>query len=100
VEELVRTVQQNPALIRLADRSDNPMKPANRAYSLSIHTGDVFLAGPNAHLAFTLQGTGGTASVTLDAHFVFRMERDARNYVTLYSLDLGELQTITVQSEN
>lgn len=100
VEALVRIVQQNPDLIRMADRSDNPMQPANRAYSLSIHTGDVFLAGTNTCLVFTLGGTNGTASVTLDANFMFRMERNHWNYVTLYSGDLGALQTITVQSEN
>ena len=69
VEDLVRIVQQNLALIRMADRSDNPMKPANCAYGLSVHTGDVLLAGTNVHLAFTLKGTAGTAGVTLDANF-------------------------------
>ena len=65
-----------------------------------MHTGDVLLAGTNAHLAFTLKGTAGTAGVTLDANFAFRMECNDWNYVTLYSSDLGDLQSITIHSEN
>jgi glycerophosphoryl diester phosphodiesterase len=100
VADVLRIVQHNPTLVRMANRDDNPMRPANCAYSLSIHTGDVRMAGTNTRITFTLSGTNGTASFVLDASPVFRMERNDWNYVTLYSSDLGELQAITVQRDN
>jgi hypothetical protein len=100
IEKLAKVVKQNQSVIRMATRDDNPLKPANFAYSLTIHTGDVYLGGTDARLTFTLNGTSGSAKVTVDASVRFRMERNDWNYVTLYSNDLGELQSITVQRDN
>jgi hypothetical protein len=47
-------------LIRLATRQDDPLRPANFAYGLEIHTGDVWMAGTDALVTFTLTGLNGT----------------------------------------
>jgi glycerophosphoryl diester phosphodiesterase len=88
------------SVIRLATRNDNPFKPANLAYGLTIHTGDIFMAGTDANVIFTLAGEAGSASVTVDTSRPGRMERNDWNFVTLQSLNLGALQSITVQRDN
>lgn len=100
VKDLVQLVNQNRSVIRMANRHDNPLRPANCAYSLTIHTGDVRMAGTDANLTFTLHGTNGSASVTVDTRLRFRMERDDWNYVTLQSPDLGDIRSITVQRDD
>lgn len=87
-------------IIRLAKRSDNPFNPPNFAYGLSIHTGDKSGAGTDADVTFTLRGTKGTSSVTVNTGLYDRMERNNWNYVTLQSPDLGTLKSITVQRDN
>ena len=84
----------------MAVRGDNPMRPANAAYGLAIHTGDVGSAGTDANVTFTVTGSRGAASVTVDTSLVGRMERNNRNYVTLQSPDLGTLRSITVQRDD
>lgn len=100
IEDLVNIVNQNHSVIRMANRIDNPLRSSNCAYSLTIHTGDVLLGGTSANITFTLQGTSGSASITLNTSPNFRMERDDWNYVTLQSTDLGNIQSITVQRDN
>jgi hypothetical protein len=89
----------NP-LIRLATRADNPFQPANFNYGLHIHTGDKWMAGTDANVTFTLRGSAGSASKTVNTELIKRMESDDWNWVTIPSDDLGALQSITVQRDN
>ena len=88
------------ALVRLATRADNPFKPANFDYGLSIHTADKYMAGTDANVTFTLTGVLGSASKTVNTDLIKRMESDDWNWVTIPSDDLGALQSITVQRDN
>ncbi len=86
-------------VIRLANRVDNPLRPANFAYSLAVHTADRDGAGTDANVTFIVVGTKGSASKTVDTAFDFRMERNQWNFVTLASQDLGDLLSVTVQQD-
>ncbi|MFO0665475.1 MAG: PLAT/LH2 domain-containing protein [Polyangiaceae bacterium] len=99
----VRSVMAEPEfknVVRLAVRADNPFTPANFAYALTVKTGDVASAGTDANVTFTLKGSLGSASKTVDTKYIKRMERDDTNYVTIQSPDVGTLQSITVQRDN
>lgn len=87
-------------MIRLATRADDPFRPPNFTYGLVIHTTDKWMAGTDANVTFTLTGTGGSASKTVNTQLPYRMESDDWNYVTVPSDDLGPLQSITVQRDN
>ncbi len=89
----------NP-LIRLAARADNPFQPANFGYGLHVHTGDKWMAGTDANVTFTLNGSSGSASKTVNTELIKRMESDDWNWVTIPTDDLGTLQSITVQRDN
>ncbi len=86
--------------IRFADRADNPFQPANFAYGLHVKTGDKWQAGTDANLTFTLHGSTGSCSKTINAKLIKRMESDEWNWVTIPSDDIGVLQSITVQRDN
>jgi glycerophosphoryl diester phosphodiesterase len=88
------------ARCRLARRSDNPFLPANTFYGLTVSTSDLAMAGTDSHVTFTVTGALGTSSTTVDTNFNRRMERGLRNFVTLPSRDLGELQSVTVTRDN
>ena len=88
------------SLIVLANRLDNPFAQPDFAYGLHIHTADKWMAGTDADVTFTLTGTLGNASKTVDTSLVKRMESDDWNWVTIPSSDLGALQTMTVQRDN
>ncbi|MFF1635628.1 PLAT/LH2 domain-containing protein [Leifsonia sp. NPDC058248] len=88
------------SLITLATRTDNPFAQPDFAYGLHIHTADRWMAGTDANVTFTLTGTLGSTSKTVDTSLIRRMERDDWNWVTLPSNDLGTLQTLTVQRDN
>ena len=87
-------------LIRLATRADNPFHPANFGYGLNIHTSDKWMAGTDANVTFTLHGSAGSVSKTVDTDLVKRMESDDWNWVTIPSDDLGVLQSISVQRDD
>ncbi|MEV0680155.1 PLAT/LH2 domain-containing protein [Actinosynnema sp. NPDC050436] len=87
-------------VVRLATRADNLFKQPNAAYGLSIHTADVGDAGTDAHLTFTLTGTNGTRSKTIDSELNGRMEQGDWNHVTIPSPDLGDLLSITVERDD
>lgn len=91
---------QFQTLVRLATRADNPFERPNLAYGLQIHTGDQMDASPATNVTFTLTGTAGSASVTMDTSLPGRMTSGASNYLTLPSGDLGELRSITVQRDS
>lgn len=99
----LQEVVQSPeftAIIRMATRSDDPFTPANYAYGLTIYTGDIFLAGTDESITFTLRGTEGAVSKTIDASLIKRMERGSTNHVAISSVNLGDLESITVQHDN
>lgn len=87
-------------LITLATRADSPFAQPDFAYGLHIHTADHWMAGTDANVTFTLTGTLGSASKTVDTSLIKRMEQDDWNWVTIPSSDLGNLHTITVQRDN
>jgi hypothetical protein len=91
---------QFASLIRLATRADNPFEPTNFGYGLHIKTGDKWMGGTDANLTFTLNGSSGSASKTINAKLIKRMESGDWNWVTIPSDDLGALQSITVQRDN
>jgi glycerophosphoryl diester phosphodiesterase len=94
--------------VRLAGRSENPFRRPDTAYGLEIHTGGELNAGTDANVTFTLTGTLGSSSKTIDASLLGsvlgktpgRMERNAWDFVTLQSLNLGDLESITVQRDD
>jgi PLAT/LH2 domain len=96
----IATENQFNSVIRLATRADNPFRPANFAYGLHIHTADKWMAGTDANVTFTITGSLGSASKTVDTELIKRMETDDWNWVTIESDDLGALQTMTVQRDN
>jgi hypothetical protein len=99
VPALVNAVNRTPYLI-LAKRSDNPLVPHNFGYGLVVITGNVSGAGTDANVTFTLKGTKGYSSITVNTNLRDRMKRNHRNYVTLKSPDLGDLQSITVKRDD
>jgi hypothetical protein len=100
LKSVVTQVPEFQGVIRMATRADNPFNQPNAAYGLYIHTGDKKMAGTDAHLTFTLTGSKGTGSKTIDAERNGRMERNQWNYVTIPSPDLGDLTAITVERSN
>jgi hypothetical protein len=94
-------------LIRLATRQDNPFTPPNAAYALTVHTDSRHNAGTDANVTFTLTGTYGSSSKTVDASLIGSVLGDTPgrlenglDYVTLPSTDLGELKSITVRRDD
>jgi hypothetical protein len=87
-------------LIRYANRMDNPFKPLNNAYCLTIFTADRPMAGTDANITFTLTGTNGFSKITVDTSLRSRMERGHCNFLTLQSPNLGELLSVTVQRDH
>jgi glycerophosphoryl diester phosphodiesterase len=96
----IMSENQIQPLIRLATRNDDPLRPANFAYGLEVHTGDVAMAGTDAIVTFTIKGQSGVSSITVDTKPPYRMERNHWNFVTLQSPDLGVLHSLTVQRDN
>jgi glycerophosphoryl diester phosphodiesterase len=99
----LRAVSAEPefqSTIRRATRADDPFAGPRRAYGLIVHTGDKWMAGTDARVTFILTGAAGSAGVTVDTRRRARMERNAWNYVTLETGDLGPLHAITVQHDN
>lgn len=98
----VRAVMARPEhvdVVRLATRADNPFRPANWTYGLTIKTADVVMGGTDANITFTLTGSLGAVSKTIDATYIKRMERGDTNYLTLQADDLGVLTSLTVSHD-
>lgn len=104
IDDLLVVVGQHPE-IRLATRDDNPFQPANEAYGLEIVTSDVYGAGTDGDLTFTLKGSRGQATITLNTgeihlgYYSGRMEQGNTDYVTIPSADLGQLSSVTIHNE-
>jgi glycerophosphoryl diester phosphodiesterase len=88
------------ALYRRAQRSDNLFLPPSAAYGLTVHTSNVGQAGTDANVTFTVTGTNGSRSTTMDANYNRRLERGLTNFLVLTSPDLGDLLSVTVQRDN
>ena len=50
------------------------------AYRLLVETADKWMAGTDANITFTLTGSLGTASKTVDAKLIKRMEQEESNW--------------------
>lgn len=104
IDDLVVVVRQHPE-VRLAIRDDNPFQPTNEAYGLEIVTSDVYAAGTDSDLTFTLNGSRGQATITVNTgeihmgYYSGRMEQGNTDYVTIPSADLGALSSITIHNE-
>jgi glycerophosphoryl diester phosphodiesterase len=99
LRSITEEAEFNP-FIRLANRVDNPFQLGNFNYGLHIHTGDRWMAGTDANVTFTINGSAGSASKTINTKLVKRMESDDWNWVSIPSDDLGSLQSLTVQRDN
>ena len=89
-------IVQGRSDIRLATRQDNPFQPLNEAYGLKIRTGD---DGTDANITFTLEGSLGSSTITVNTAPVGRMESGDTNFVTIPSRNLGVLKSITVEND-
>lgn len=94
--------------VRVAKRSDNPFARPDTGYAIQVHTGNVHNAGTDANLSFVLTGSLGSATKDLDASLIGsvfgktpgRMERNAWDFVTIRSLNVGELLSIFVRRDD
>jgi hypothetical protein len=104
IDDLLIVVNRHPE-IRLATRDDNPFQPANEAYGLEIVTSDLYTAGSDGELTFTLNGSRGQATITVSTGEInlvnenSRMERGNTDYVTIPSADLGLISSITIHND-
>jgi hypothetical protein len=85
---------------RIATRADNMWAMPNRRYGLRIHTTDEGGAGTDAHVTFTLTGTAGAVSKTVDTKPPYRMESGDWNSVTIETDGIGELQSVAVRRDD
>jgi hypothetical protein len=85
--------------VYLATSADNPFLQGKEAYGLRVSTFDKAGAGTDSLLTFTLTGTCGSASVSLDASYQKRFEAGDVNYVTIPSKNLGHLTSLTLSSD-
>jgi hypothetical protein len=95
-------IQSRSGDVYLATAADDPFNPPNEAYGLRIDTLDEFGAGTDSDLTFILNGCNGSASVTVDASFQAapfwsRFESGDTDHVTIFSKDIGALQSITLK---
>ncbi|GEM_PF-1134952 len=104
IDDLLNVVNQHPE-IRLAIRDDNPFQPANEAYGLEIVTSDLYTAGSDGDLTFTLNGNRGQATITVntgESNLIYensRMERGNTDHVTIPSANLGMISSITIHND-
>jgi hypothetical protein len=97
--------------IRPATRDDNPFAPKLQSYGLEVSTpansgAPIDGNGTDADLTFTLTGCKGSAKMTVNAGFIIpvldssgRMEAGNADHVTIPSMDLGILQSITIDND-
>jgi len=105
--ETLGSIIQSRSDVYLATAADDPFNPSNEAYALRIDTLDIsghLGEGTDSDLTFVLNGCAGSASVTVDASFQSspfwsRFESGDRDYVTIFSKDIGALQSIQLKSD-
>jgi hypothetical protein len=98
ITDLAGLVASSPD-VYLATSTDNPFLQGKEGYGLRVSTFDKLSAGTDSDLTFTLFGTCGSASVTLDASYQQRFEQGAIDYVTIPSKDLGHLTSLQLSSD-
>ncbi|GAA4462862.1 hypothetical protein GCM10023189_40110 [Nibrella saemangeumensis] len=102
IEKLKDLVTSHPynGVYELARHGHNPYTvPRIPAYRLRIKTRDTFLAGSAAFYVFTLKGSAGTLqSLPFNSHMDGRLDSGTLTYVALEGLDIGEVQSLTVQA--
>ena len=85
-----------------ATASDNPFQIRNQAYGLRIdtHVYDISHLDPGTsdNLTFTLTGTCGVSSVTINSNYQLLFGHGDRNYVTIHSKNLGHLLSLRLSS--
>jgi hypothetical protein len=107
--ERLKNVVDGRSDVFLARHDNNPFRPLNEAYALRVKTSDDEFwgrEGTDADLTFTLEGTLGTASVTVNTGYIIpllldshRMEAGQTDWVTISSKNLGMLKSITIHND-
>lgn len=85
----------------MAEKGYNPFTAAPiPKYKLSVETKDKFLAGTDAQILFTLTGVSGQSLKSLPFHgnTPGALKRGSISYVTLEGIDLGEIQSLTLEA--
>jgi FG-GAP-like repeat/PLAT/LH2 domain len=95
--------------VYMATAADDPFSvPGNlngtdtglrQGYALEVRTATSSGAGTDANITFTLHGSLGDASVTMDSSWSKKMENGDRNTVFVRSGDLGRLTSVTVEQD-
>lgn len=100
LKELISTKPYSDAF-EPARNGYNPFTvPLLPNYTLRVKTKDQFLAGTDARIVFTLHGATGLSlqSLPYNACLSGALERDSVTYITLEGLEVGELESITVEA--
>jgi hypothetical protein len=82
----------------LATAADNPFYVPPEAYALAVGTDSGLFAGTKDTITFTLIGTAGSASVSVDGNFLHRFHSGEMTHVTLPSKNLGRLTGLQLSS--
>ena len=105
--ERLRSVVDGRSDIFLARRDYNPFQSPNEAYALRVRTSNDELLGgegTNADLTFTITGSLGAASATVNTGYLnplynsHRMESGNTDWVTIPSKNLGDLESISIHN--
>lgn len=84
---------------RLAGNGHNPWQaPAMPQYALSVRTADRPLAGTDVRIRFTLRGSSAEVERVIDGGRSHMFERGAVNGFSLDGVDVGQVQSLTVQA--
>ena len=103
-QQLVDIVKQFHSEVRLATREDNPFQPLNEAYAVQVHTDNYLDSGTDSLLRFTLNGCRGSSTIDYWTDLIYpgydtaRMRYGNDDWMTIPSKDLGQLQSITIES--
>jgi hypothetical protein len=102
VQALVQVVNEPAyaAELRIAQRSDNPFALTQPAYGLQINTGTRTGAGTDANIRFTLHGSKGSATHSIDADLIRRFEAGNVNFIAMLGNDLGTPLSVSVWRDN
>ncbi|NOT73586.1 MAG: hypothetical protein HOP08_01570 [Cyclobacteriaceae bacterium] len=103
VDHLKSIIYQSPYThaFQLAQSGHNPFLVSTiPIYLLNIKTKDEPFAGTDAWLSFTLKGTSGKLLHRLPFHANAKdiFERGSTTYLTLEGLDIGEIESLTVEA--
>lgn len=82
----------------VATAADNPFYVPPEAYALAVGTDSGLLDGTTDTITFTLTGSCGSASISVDGDFLHRFHHGDVTYVTLPSKNLGRLTSLQLSS--